>query len=765
MDVITTTLKIYKTATAIRVGCSEDGLLSNGVPIGNRMRTFYEYKFDNRTNKFVVAYKYLHYDRLHRELYLPVSFLSDFISWIGSYPYEIVEVPPVESVNTDFALADGVSLRDYQEPLVSFLADKTKRYKALSAFAGSGKMNPHSTKIRVPNGWTTMGDIKVGDSVVTPSGEVATVSGKFPQGKQKIWTVYFEDGRTSDCGAEHLWNIYYSDLDINDRVTLSTSAVQMTMLMGRECYIDMVREESLEASPHIKLSVHPYVAGVEISRHGEHIPEIYHQASWKQRLDLLRGLLDNGGSVNTVDSSISYTTTNETLMTGVRRLVWSLGGKAFLHQEDDTYTITIHLRNPTDAMRSSSEQQQLSDMDTLTHTDDFMLRIVDIVCNDDRQEECSCIMVDHPDHLYIVDDYIVTHNTVCSVATASRIGKPTLIITSGLLSQWWKEILSKSTLKKHEIWFIQGADSLKKLFEAKEEYKPKMIIASTRTFFMYVTRQKLPYIEFPTVDEFVKRFGIGVKIVDEAHMNFHANLTIDLLTNIEHNLYLSATFERSNKDGARIFNKVFPAEVKFGEHLQTKHARACMIGYTLGREIPDRAYLTKEGYNQALYEIHIGRDKNLRYEYYRKVLNTTIEQYYLPNRKPGQKCMFICMTTGTMKGIATHIRYKYPHLNTITFSGDDDDDLITPDVDVVVSTIKKSGTGRDIRGLKVCANLMSFKSSPLSKQVFGRLRPIPDEVPIFLDFYNANIPRHVEHAEVRRQIYMKLATRIDVATV
>src|ERR1700676_1744121 len=58
----------------------------------------------------------------------------------------------------------------------------TRYLKALVYAAyGGGKAQPLGCKIITPNGWTTMGKIKVGDEVITPSGQTASVTGCFPQ--------------------------------------------------------------------------------------------------------------------------------------------------------------------------------------------------------------------------------------------------------------------------------------------------------------------------------------------------------------------------------------------------------------------------------------------------------------------------------------------------------------------------------------------------------------------------------------------------------
>ena len=63
--------------------------------------------------------------------------------------------------------------------------------------AGTGKAQPLTAKIKIPGGWTTMGDIKVGDLVSTPDGLSAAVTGIFPQGIKQTYSVTLYDGRTT----------------------------------------------------------------------------------------------------------------------------------------------------------------------------------------------------------------------------------------------------------------------------------------------------------------------------------------------------------------------------------------------------------------------------------------------------------------------------------------------------------------------------------------------------------------------------------------
>ena len=60
-------------------------------------------------------------------------------------------------------------------------------------------------------------------------------------------------------------------------------------------------------------------------------------------------------------------------------------------------------------------------------------------------------------------------------------------------------------------------------------------------------------------------------MVDECHLNFHATVKMDLLTNVPHNLYCSATFGQTNKYAAKIFDVIYPKAIRYGEDAYDKY--------------------------------------------------------------------------------------------------------------------------------------------------------------------------------------------------
>lgn len=76
---------------------------------------------------------------------------------------------------------------------------------------GAGKAQPLDAAVLTPTGWTTMGDIAVGDCVIGVDGQPTEVVGVFPQGVRMIYRVEMSDGAVTECDGDHLWQVRRHD--------------------------------------------------------------------------------------------------------------------------------------------------------------------------------------------------------------------------------------------------------------------------------------------------------------------------------------------------------------------------------------------------------------------------------------------------------------------------------------------------------------------------------------------------------------------------
>ena len=363
----------------------------------------------------------------------------------------------------------------------------------LNGEPGTGKAQPLDAKILTPNGWTTMGDIKINDDVLTPEGNVSKVIGIYPQGEKDIYRITFKDGRTAEACGEHLWKVYgvpvgkgrkkswsiINTLDIKnkientkyklklplvsnilskDDVELVTPPYLMGLLLGDGSFndtsiklstsdseiVDNVNNIICEEYNLIHSSNYDYILtrkegkGYKGGEYGNNyvkdirnlelsdkrsddkfIPEKYKNLSFKQTIELIQGLMDSDGTCDK-SSSLSYSTISYQLAKDVQELIWSIGGIASIKEKQTYYTyngekkkgkisynVKIRYKEPKKLFTLGRKLKKVSD--SYQYSDTLKNNIVNVELI--GKKEAKCIMIEDKNHLYVTDNYIVTHNT------------------------------------------------------------------------------------------------------------------------------------------------------------------------------------------------------------------------------------------------------------------------------------------------------------------------------------------------------------------
>ena len=79
-----------------------------------------------------------------------------------------------------------------------------------SGGSGIGKAIPDYTLIPTVEGFKRADQIVIGEYLFDMCGELTEVLGIYPQAKEKeVYRVHFSDGRVAECCSEHLWSFYY----------------------------------------------------------------------------------------------------------------------------------------------------------------------------------------------------------------------------------------------------------------------------------------------------------------------------------------------------------------------------------------------------------------------------------------------------------------------------------------------------------------------------------------------------------------------------
>lgn len=125
-----------------------------------------------------------------------------------------------------------------------------------------GKAQPLYSLVYTPDGPKQMGDMKVGDVVCTPTG-IAKVIQLHPQGKKRIYRVYFSDNLYTDCCEDHLWGVY-SYKKPNDLIIRSTKQLKENCRTAnqRRWHVPLLSQDLVMNKK--KVLVDPYLMGVLI---------------------------------------------------------------------------------------------------------------------------------------------------------------------------------------------------------------------------------------------------------------------------------------------------------------------------------------------------------------------------------------------------------------------------------------------------------------------------------------------------------------------
>ena len=375
--------------------------------------------------------------------------------------------------------------------------------------AGTSKAQPLDSPILTPDGWVKMGDLQIGDRVISVDGNPTIVTGVFPQGEKDIWELTFSDGVKVECCSDHLW-LTQTESDRNNRkwtktidgkrnrykspkeaTVKSTSEIIETLYTNRGRLNHTIPITEPVNFKRVEVEVDPYILGCLIGdgclrqnvgfstadyeiiekikesldndisivqrkeydyalvkekesrenkikqylksiglfgklSHEKFIPDCYKYNSVDNRISLLRGLMDTDGAVSRDGTYVSFCSTSKRLIDDVKELVQSLGGistdqtprnESYNYNGEykkgrTSYNITITMNpniNPFSLNRKSNKVVPKTKYKPIRYI--VSAKLI-------GRKEAQCIKVDNPTHLYLTNDYIVTHNTFTTCYTA-----------------------------------------------------------------------------------------------------------------------------------------------------------------------------------------------------------------------------------------------------------------------------------------------------------------------------------------------------------
>lgn len=355
---------------------------------------------------------------------------------------------------------------------------------------GDWKGLPLDTKIPTLDGWSTISQLQEGDVIFDKDGNPTKILHKSEVHYNPCYKITFDNGDTIVADHEHRWEIsfstsksskYHGEYKTQVMTTEEISKYLESLPEKRSSYDipKIVNPKPLNLD-HVELPIDPYVLGcwlgdgskqcgsitnetnnvlAEIQRRGytlgndisaedrtstytilgiypilkqlnlinnKHIPDLYQRASYEQRLDLLRGLMDTDGYYNSKRKRFVMETSQEWQCYDFIKLLSSLGIKSTKFdvikklngKEFHEYSINFSTRglNPF-LMRNQEIEYPTKDICTYRNID--KVELVETV-------PTQCLEVDSPTHTFLcTDKMIVTHNTNKKIETKSFFNSKT----------------------------------------------------------------------------------------------------------------------------------------------------------------------------------------------------------------------------------------------------------------------------------------------------------------------------------------------------
>lgn len=174
--------------------------------------------------------------------------------------------------------------------------------------------------------------------------------------------------------------------------------------------------------------------------HEKFIPDIYKMSSIEDRLSIIQGLIDTDGCV-TNQGIVVFATSSIMLAEDVMWICRSLGGRCSIKSYTPKYTYKGEKR---EGRESYHVRINMSPRYKIVHTKKkaeryqgkhFQRRHTVESYEMVGKKQCRCILVSNPDHLYITDNFIVTHNTYAMFLKAlNGLGPEHMGYTSRMIS-------------------------------------------------------------------------------------------------------------------------------------------------------------------------------------------------------------------------------------------------------------------------------------------------------------------------------------------
>ncbi len=345
----------------------------------------------------------------------------------------------------------------------------TRRHALVLGTTGSGKALPDDTPVLTEAGWAPIAGLSVGTTLIQPTGQRTRIRGIHPQGRLPGARLTLADGRSVVCSRDHLWPIRQCQgtgpAAVLDQSVMTTSDLAFLLAVnhltdpgdaagGGPCLPLVAPMPGLAGLPAPDLSMAMRIAAEGFRPEDCLIPlagTAANRLAWFLRLLSER---QRQHPIELTGCRIDVHARDIEDANGLQQMAWSLGGTA-LHLLTDEARI-IRMAFP-------GQERLAPTVDPCART---LLALGNPIVSIEgcarigtpvQTVPMTCIEVEAPDGLFVIESYLATHNTEMLFGMVSQA----LMWSSGFLF-----VDGKGTNEFHaRVW------SLAKRFGRQDDYR------------------------------------------------------------------------------------------------------------------------------------------------------------------------------------------------------------------------------------------------------------------------------------------------------
>ena len=356
----------------------------------------------------------------------------------------------------------------------------------------------------------------------------------------------------------------------------------------------------------------------------------------------------------------------------------------------------------------------------------------------DKIQEESIKFLQEDEHQLALNLSTGLGKTYCVAYASTMLNEKIIIITpnESLKQQWINTYHKMFDYRPKNLMNIAGSNIIDGIMEDLID-PADVYFVNHQTLRSYMT-QTNGY----TLHKFFKKINVGIKVYDESHMEFGNILLIDFFSNTNRTWYLTATFDRSDKTESKCFKRAFNSVIAYGE-IQSKEVVKKHVIYhivNINSHITPKERATVISWN-GMSSISYGkfaffRDPN-------QTAYTAILEILNKLKNVEGKTLIFVPLIDAVDDVVKKLKRDFSDKSVAAYHSkiSKDEKESAEKKDIIVSTIKSCGTGRDIPGLRCVICAEPIASKVVAEQMIGRLRPYaPDKDTYFFDIVDISIP-------------------------